>query len=161
MLFQNNGSTFINNGDFITFAQGNAGLKFTPTANLFSPSTTFGFTVQSSTSNVDGGLKGSTVNATITVNPIADTPSVTNATTNEDIQTTSGLVISRNVVDSTEVTHFKITNITNGTLFKNNGTTPISNNSFITFAEGNAGLKFTPTANFSGVGTFQVQGATD
>jgi len=160
-LFQNNGTTQINNGDFITFAQGNAGLKFTPAANLFSPSTSFTFTIQASTSNADGGLGGSTVNASITVNPVADTPSVTNSSTNEDVQTTTGLVISRNAADSTEVAFFKITNITNGTLFKNDGTTAISNNQFITFAEGNAGLKFTPAANFSGNGTFQVQGSID
>ena len=77
----------------------------------------------------------------------------TNATTNEDTQTTSGLVISRNVADGAEVTHFKITGITNGTLFQTNGTTPIVNNDFITFAQGNAGLKFTPTANFFGSGS--------
>jgi hypothetical protein len=78
----------------------------------------------------------------------------------EDIQTTSGLVITRNVSDSAEVTHFKITNITNGTLFKNDGTTPIANNSFITFAEGNAGLKFTPGPNLfspSSSFSFRVQ----
>ncbi|HKQ99532.1 MAG TPA: Calx-beta domain-containing protein [Pyrinomonadaceae bacterium] len=156
-LFQNNGTTQINNGDFITFAQGNAGLKFTPTANF---SGNGQFTIQASTTGADSGLGGSTVNATITVNPVADTPSVTNATTTEDTQTTSGLVISRNAVDGAEVTHFKITNIQNGTLFKNDGTTPINNNDFITFAEGNAGLKFTPALNFSGAGIFQVQGAT-
>ena len=44
------------------------------------------------------------------------------------------------------MTHFKITGITNGTLYQNDGTTPITNSTFITFAEGNAGLKFTPTA---------------
>jgi hypothetical protein len=67
------------------------------------------------------------------------------------------LVISRNPVDGAEVTHFKITGITNGSLFKNNGTTPINNGDFITFAEGNAGLKFTP-----GIvnGSFTVQAST-
>src|SRR5256885_12124567 len=59
-----------------------------------------------------------------------------------------------NPVDGAEVTHFKITGITGGTLFKNNGTTQINNGDFITFAEGNAGLKFTPgTTN----GSFTVQ----
>ena len=98
--------------------------------------------------------------ASLVINPVADTPSVTNATTNEDTQTTSGLVISRNVADGVEVTHFKITGITNGTLYQNDGTTPITNGTFITFAEGNAGLKFTPTANFNGSGSFTVQAST-
>ncbi|MGI9068613.1 MAG: Calx-beta domain-containing protein, partial [Pyrinomonadaceae bacterium] len=93
----------------------------------------------------------------LTVNPVADAPSVTNAATNANTQTTSGLVISRNPGDGAEVTHFKITGITGGALFKNNGTTAINNGNFITFAEGNAGLKFTPgTSN----GSFTVQAST-
>jgi len=99
----------------------------------------------------------------LTVNPVADTPSVTNATTTINTQTTSGLVLSRNSVDGAEVTHFKITNIQNGALFKNDGTTQIMNGALITFAEGNAGLKFTPTHNLvspSSNFSFQAQGAT-
>src|SRR5207247_5778997 len=124
--------------------------------NLFSPGTTFSFTVQAATSATGNGLSGSAV-ATITVNAVADTPSVTNATTTVNTQTTSGLVISRNAADGAEVTHFQITNITNGTLFQNDGTTQINNNDFITFAAGNTGLKFTPSLNSSAAGGFQVQ----
>ncbi len=153
-LFQNDGTTQINSGDFITFAQGDAGLKFTPTPNFFGAGS---FDVQASLSNSDSGLGGSVVTATITINAVADTPSVTNATTNEDVQTTSGLVISRNPVDGAEVTHFKITNISNGTLFQNDGTTQINSGDFITFSQGNAGLKFTPAPNFFGIGSFNVQ----
>src|SRR5262249_3843357 len=105
----------------------------------------------------DTGLGGNQVTASITVNPVADTPSVTNATTNEDTQTTSGLVISRNAADGSEVTNFKITSITNGTLYQNDGTTPINSGDFITFAQGNAGLKFPPAANFFGTASFNVQ----
>jgi gliding motility-associated-like protein len=96
----------------------------------------------------------------VTIEPVADTPSSTNATTTRDQQTKSGLVISRNPVDGTEVTHFKITAITNGTLYQNNGITPIINNGFITFAQGNAGLKFTPVLGGSGNGSFKIQAAT-
>ena len=39
------------------------------------------------------------VSLAVTVTGVADTPSVTNATTNEDTQTTSGLVISPNAAD--------------------------------------------------------------
>ena len=121
-LFQNDGVTPIPNDTFITVAQGNAGLRFTPAPNFFG---TGSFNVQASRTNTDAGLGGSVATATITVNPVADTPSVTSATTNEDTQTTSGLVISRNPADGAEVTHFKITGITNGTLFQNDGVTPI------------------------------------
>ena len=96
----------------------------------------------------------------LTVGTVPDTPSVTNTTTNEDTQSTSGLVITRNVNDGAEVTHFKITNITGGTLFKNDGATMITNNSFITEAEGNAGLKFTPAANSIVAGSFQGETQT-
>src|ERR1700674_1133249 len=157
-LFQNDGTTVIADGSFITFAEGNAGLKFTPAANSFASGS---FQVQGATDSSGGGLSSGSATATITVNPVADTPSVTNATTDEDIQTTSGLVISRNAADGAEVTHFKITNITGGALFKNDGTTVIADGSFITFAEGNAGLKFTPAANSFASGSFQAQGATD
>ncbi|MAE67175.1 MAG: hypothetical protein CMJ18_23185, partial [Phycisphaeraceae bacterium] len=105
----------------------------------------------------DGGALAATGSTTVTITPTADTPSVTGASTTEETQTTSGLVISRNVSDGTEVTHFKITNIQNGSLFQNNGTTAITNGDFITFAEGNAGLRFTPVMDFNGSATFDIQ----
>jgi len=159
-LFKNDGATVISNNSFITVAEGGAGLKFTPAVNSIINGS---FQVQSSTDNVGTVLSAGAATATITVTPIADTPSVTNATTNEDTQTSSGLVLSRNAVDGAEVSNFKITGITNGMLFKNNGTTQINNNDFITFAEGNAGLRFTPAANLFSPGTsfsFAVQAAT-
>ena len=130
-------------------------LTITPLANQFGTTTI--------TATVTAGSRTISDTFVLTVNPVADTPSVTSATTSENIQTSSGLVISRHAVDGAEVTHFKITGITGGALFKNNGTTPINNNNFITFAEGNAGLKFTPAANAFSPGTtfsFQAQGAT-
>ena len=108
-LYQNDGVTAIANGAFITAAQAAAGLKFTPTAN----STASGsFTVQESTSASTGGLGGSTATATITVNLVLNQPSVTNAVTTENTQTTSGLVITPNAADTAFVTYFQITNIT-------------------------------------------------
>ncbi|MEW6982225.1 tandem-95 repeat protein [Colwelliaceae bacterium 6471] len=157
-LFKNDGTTAIANNSFITVAEGAAGLKFTPTANSTSNGS---FDVQAGTDGVGGGLSAGTATATITVTAIGDTPSITNATTDEDVQSSSGLVVSRNAADSTEVTHFKITSISGGSLFKNDGTTAIVNNDFITFAEANAGLKFTPTANSSSNGSFDVQAGTD
>ncbi len=154
ILFQNDGTTPIGDGEFITFAEANAGLRFTPAANFFGTAT---FQVQASLSNSDSGLGGNVVTATILVNPVADTPTVTDTGTNEDTQSTTGLVISRNAADSSEVTHFKITGITDGTLYQNDGITPISDGSFITVADGNAGLKFTPHADFNGSANFQVQ----
>ena len=139
--------------DFITFAQASAGLRFTPAANFFGNAS---FTFRASTAANDGGLGGSPVVATIPVAAAADTPSVTAATTAEDTQSSSGLVISRNAADGAEVTHFKITAVASGSLFLNDGVTPVAVNDFITYAQGSAGLKFTPTANFNGNATFTL-----
>ena len=85
---------------------------------------------------------------------------MTDAATSEDAQTTAGLVLSRSAVDGAEVTHFKITGISNGALYENDGTTPVGDGAFIPVAVGNAGLKFTPAANFSGSGGFTIQAST-
>ncbi|MBF0393966.1 MAG: DUF4347 domain-containing protein, partial [Alphaproteobacteria bacterium] len=115
-------------------------------------------TLQIQTTDNGTGTLSDTDTVSINVTAIADTPAVTNASTTPATQTTDGLVLTRNANDGTEVTHFKITGITNGNLFQSDGSTAISNGDFITFAQGNAGLKFTPTGG--GDGAFTAQAAT-
>jgi VCBS repeat-containing protein len=135
-------------------------LTFTAAAGAFGTATVT-VSVTDSGGTASGGDDTSASQVfTITVNPVADTPSVTNATTNEDTQTASGLVISRNASDSNEVTHFKVTGIAGGTLYLNDGTTAVVDGSFITFAQANAGLRFTPAADSTANGSFQVQAST-
>ncbi len=71
-LFQNNGTTVIHNGNFISVAQGGAGLKFTPALDLYNPGTIFQFLVQASVGNSDTGLGGSVVTVNISVDPRLD-----------------------------------------------------------------------------------------
>jgi hypothetical protein len=100
----------------------------------------------------------------MTITAVGDPPVVSAATTSEDTQTTTGLVITRNAADGAEITQFKITNIQNGSLFKNDGVTRIFEGDFIPVADGNAGLKFTPTANLNSPSTsfgFTAQAATN
>ena len=156
-LYLNDGVTQVTNGEFITVAQGAAGLKFTPATNSL---TSGSFTVQESTSATTAGLGGPTATATIAVNLVLNQPSVTNATTTDNTQTTSGLVITANAADTAFVTDFQITNITGGTLYLNDGVTQITNGEFITLAQGAAGLKFTPATNSQTSGSFTVQEAT-
>ncbi len=156
-LFLNNGTTQVTNGEFITVAQGAAGLKFTPTANSTASG---GFTVQESTSATTAGLGGPTATATIAVNLVLHQPNVTNTTTEENTQTTSGLVVTPNSQDAAFVNDFQVTSISDGTLYLNNGTTQVTNDEFITVAEGSSGLKFTPTANSTASGSFTVQEST-
>src|SRR5204863_4711151 len=58
-------TTQINNNDFITFAEGNAGLKFTPALNSNANGS---FQVQASLNNTNGGLGGGLATATIAIN---------------------------------------------------------------------------------------------
>ena len=119
-----------------------------------------GFTVQESTSDTLAGLTGVTTSGTVTVSLVLHVPGVTNVATTENTQTTAGLVITPDPADAAFVTSFQVTNITGGTLFQNDGTTPINNGDFITTAQGAAGLKFTPALNSLTPGRFTVQEST-
>ncbi|HEX4145820.1 MAG TPA: hypothetical protein VHY91_20110 [Pirellulales bacterium] len=99
---------------------------------------------------------GATIRETVDV--AAAPPSVTGATTPENMQA-SGLVIKPGAGDSS-VAYFQIYGITGGTLYQNNGTTPIANNSYITLAQGEAGLKFTPNSGSMVPGGFTVREST-
>ncbi|MEX2141521.1 MAG: putative Ig domain-containing protein [Pirellulales bacterium] len=135
------------------------GLRFSPAAN-FNGAATLTITTNDQGNTGGGGPQTATNMVTINVTPVADTPSVTQATTQEDIPTTSGLVVTPNPVDAATVTHVKITGITNGMLFLNNGTTPVNNNDFVPIADAQAGFRFTPAANFAGTVTLQIQAST-
>jgi hypothetical protein len=80
-------------------------------------------------------------------------PTLTGTTTDEDVWSTTGLVITANIADGGLTTHFKITDILAGTLYQNDGTTVITAGSFITKAQGAAGLKFLPSANLHSLNT--------
>src|SRR5207244_924649 len=82
--------------------------------------------------------------------PVADTASVTGTTTDEDTLSSTGLVLDRNAADGAEVTHFKVTNIAHGTLFLSDGTTAVTAGSFVTYAQGHAGLRFMPSVDYNG-----------
>ena len=62
-------------------------------------------------------------------------PSVTNAITPESTQSTSGLVVTPNAADEGFVADFQITGITGGTLYLNDGVTPVTDGEFITIAQ--------------------------
>jgi hypothetical protein len=161
-LYQNDGATPINAaaGQFITFAQGSAGLRFTPAAGFHGVAT---FNVQAAIGSTDPGIGGGTAVAHITVTSVADMPNVTGVTTLEDTQsaTPPGLVITRGALDGPEVTHFKVFGLTpGGQLFLADGLTPVNGagaGSFITAAQGNAGLRYTPAPDYNGPASFQVR----
>ena len=155
-LFLNDGTTPISSGSLITTAQGQAGLKFTPNS-----ASNGSFTVQEVPDANAADASGTTATATITVTEptLVGPPNVTPASTNPNRQTTSGLVITPAAADGSLVTNYLITGISGGTLFLNDGTTPISSGSLITTAQGQAGLKFTP--NSASNGSFTVQEVPD
>lgn len=156
-VFLNDSVTPVADGGFVPIPQGTLGLRFTPTPNFFGTAT---FRVRASTSASDTGLGTEAALASIEVEPVADTPSITDGVASQNQQTTSGLVVSRNPVDGLEVTHLYVTNITGGRLYFNNGTTLINNGDFINFTQATAGLKFTPDETSHGQGSFVLQAAT-
>jgi hypothetical protein len=123
LLFLNDGTTPVNSGDFLTVAVAQAGLRFIPSAN----SNVAGhFDVESSEDGLTVAAQSGKANSTISITPVGDTPQVTSLTTLED--TLSGAIaIDRHAADGAEVTHFKISGITGGLLFLNDGTTPVNN----------------------------------
>ncbi len=157
----NNGGAWTNVGAvsstqaLLLGSDANERVRFVPNANFngtVSPGITFLAWDQTGTTSGQAGTKAdsstaggsapfsvASASSSIVVNPVADTPTVTNAVTMPNTQTTSGLVITKNPVDGPEVTNYKITNIQNGTLFQNDGVTPKPAGTLITDVEGAAG----------------------
>jgi hypothetical protein len=130
-----------------------AGVSFNPAPNYSSD-----FSIDT---RVDDGV-GPAITGTkiMTAIPVGDTPQVASITTLEDV--TSGLiVVDRNPADGAEVTHFRISGITGGTLTLADGTTPVNEGAFIPVADGQAGLQFTPSPNSTTAGSFDVESSED
>jgi len=128
-------------------------LTYTPNAN-YSGSDTFTFKVN------DSKADSNTATVTIMVEAIADTPTITPASTTPSQQSQSGLVVSRSVVDGEEVGWLQISVIQQGQLYQNNGITAIQEGKFISWQQAKVGLKFTPQQGFQGMASFQLQAAT-
>jgi hypothetical protein len=146
------------NGQGITWigtltADGNGNFS----AALADPGLIVGDTITATATDGAGNTSEFAANAAIVPAPVAHTPSVTNAATNENQQSASGLVITANPLDAGQTVYFQISNIIGGSLFLNDGETPVSDGNFITSAEGAAGLDFTPAANSYAPGGFDVQ----
>jgi len=131
-----------------------ANIIFTPSSN-YRGSASFEYTVQDN-GTTNGASSPQTAQGTVSFNidAPADEPLVTNATTAEDTQSTQGLVITPRSVGGSTTTHYKISNITGGSLYQNDGTTPVNEGSFITVSEGANGLKFMPIQNANGTTGF-------
>ncbi|MDJ0817999.1 MAG: Ig-like domain-containing protein, partial [Desulfobacterales bacterium] len=153
------------NGDALTLAgftqpingllvdNGDGTLTYTPGSDFFGIDS-FSYTIDDGNGGTASGM------ALIVVAPVGDTPQITHVSTNAEVQ--SGLIfINRNSDDGSEVTHFKITGITNGTLYLSDGTTRIDNGDYITAAQGQAGLRFTPAAGSPAEGSFNVESSED
>jgi hypothetical protein len=156
-LYQNDGVTVINSGDFILVAQGQAGLKFTPSPNSTAPGS---FDVESSEDGLTVAVQSGVATATITVMPVGDTPQAASVITFEDTQS-GAIILDRHVNDGAEVTHFRISHIVGGTLYYSEGFSVVNEGDFITFAQGHSGLRFTPSMDSTAVGSFDVESSED
>ena len=151
-------------GQLVTFNPGETSKTvtvFVTGETLFEPDESFTLNLSGATNATIADAQGiGTITNDDAPPPVAHTPSVTNASTNEDTPSAGGLVVSRNALDGSEVTDFKVTGITGGTLYLNNGVTVIANGTYVSFTEGAKGLRFTPALNLnspSGTFRFSVQ----
>ena len=87
-LYKKDGTTVISDGDFITFAEGNLGLKFTPDTDRNAAAT---FDVESSQNGTSVAAQSGVATSTITITPVGDTPQVADITTLEE--TLSGAIV--------------------------------------------------------------------
>ncbi len=151
-------------GGSVTVVDGD--VVFTLAANFFGEAS-FRYTVtDDGTTAGNPAAKTSTAIVTFTVTPVAEMPSISATETPEETQSSTGLVIAPDAADydsaagASSVTHYKITNITGGTVAKSDGSALTGE--FITRDEGAAGLKFTPDTDLNGTTgfSFTVQAAT-
>jgi VCBS repeat-containing protein len=135
------------------------GLVFTPAPDVYGAGS-IAISIDDLGNSGSGGALSAGGSVSITINPIAHTPTATPASTNENTPSTSGLVITSNPLDDLLTGYYQITGITGGSLFQYDGTTAITDGQFITFAQGEAGLRFAPPTNSTASGTFDVQAST-
>ncbi len=120
-------------------------------------------TIQVTDNGHTGSGGGGTIvlgNVSIHITPVGDTPIAANAITPEDTLS-APIAVDRHAADGPEVTHFRISNITNGVLYQNDGTTPITNGDYILVADGQLGLRFQPAPNSTDPGSFDVESSED
>ena len=130
-----------------------AGVVFTPSAN-YDGSFVIAVSVDDGVAAPITGVK------IVSGTPVGDTPQVSSITTPASSQ--SDLIfIDRNAADGAEVTHFRIADITNGTLYLADGITPINEGDYITVAQGQAGVRFSPVAGTLDNGSFTVESSED
>jgi len=92
--------------------------------------------------------------------PVGDTPVASDITTTMNVPS-DRIVLDRNPDDGPEVTHFRISGITNGSVTLGNGTTPVSDGDYITVAQGQQGLRFLSATDSVLQGRFAVEASED
>lgn len=158
-LFKADGITLVPPGSYLPISDAERGLRFMPALNL-NGINAGAIAVQASTKPNITGVSPTVVTATVTINPLADPPQISDALTDEDTQSYDGLVIARNAADGTEVTHVIITGYSGGQLYMPNGVTVITVGSILDMTTAGQGLRFTPDNNRTLPGTVTVKAAT-
>lgn len=158
-LYKADGVTRINEGSYLPISETEIGLRFLPSLNQ--NGLNIGqISVQASTQPNITVVSNIVVTGTISVNPMADPPIITDAQTYEDTQSYDGLTIQRNPVDGAEVTHVIINAFTGGQLYLPDGITPVRTGQVLDITTANQGLRFTPNPNSVNNGSISVSAAT-
>ncbi|MFT5697762.1 MAG: hypothetical protein ACI8ZB_000616 [Desulforhopalus sp.] len=128
-------------------------VTFTPVADSFANTS---ITVQIEDGNEDG-VSPLTGTISLAGKAVADAPIVSTVGTLASTPS-DPIYITASDADGAEITHFQITEISDGELYLNDGLlTPVSENDFISLSDGTAGLIFTLTSDSNG--SFKVIGS--
>ncbi len=111
---------------------------------------------------VNGGMSAFSTElaqAGIYIQPVGDTPYGVDVETWEGVLS-DPIVIHSHPMDGPEVSYFQISGISGGTLYLNDGKSPVQNGDFIRYAQGQSGLRFMPDPGTE-VGVFNVAASED
>jgi hypothetical protein len=147
----------VTDGSYITYAA-SQGMRFLPSANNDGSAS---FSYQASEDGVSVSSQSWTpATVTVDITPVGDTPRVTSLIVPENALSDL-IILDRNSSDGAEVTHFRISGITGGALYLADGTTQVHDGDYITYAQGQAGLRFAPEAYSTATARFYVQSSQD
>ena len=142
-----------------TLAEVNAALaavSFTPAAD-YDQATRIAVRIADGGENATAAAIG---NIDLKATPVGDTP-VAQSITIAPHADAGVIVLARNGHDGEEVTHLRISAISNGTLTLADGVTPVREGEFVTVTQGQDGLRFTLFADSKAQGSFAVAASQD
>ncbi|MHB0875074.1 MAG: beta strand repeat-containing protein [Anaerolineae bacterium] len=125
-------------------------MHFEPDPAFFGTGALVGISASDQGNTGAGGALEAEGAVAITVAAQPDTPTATApAPTQEDTQS-AAITVHRNAADGPEIPHIRVSGVTNGSVYRDDGTTPVPEGSVLDISEpGGLALRFTPAPNLN------------